>query len=163
MLARAAGANPLILWVKWLMLAHVKLQNSVLNLRTVYKIRLKASWLPTCLFSTSVRQTLPALLLPFFLNYSSLYGSPLLAAQYRGFKKKKKPTSSKRGYKDICFGDLEILQVRHLCQSGRAGRAQVELLAGRCSIKKTEISSTESKEVGPQLMLQLQQKPSLKQ
>lgn len=73
------------------MLAHVKLQNSVLNLRTVYKIRLKASWLPTCLFSTSVRQTLPALLLPFFLNYSSLYGSPLLAAQqYRGFKKKKK-------------------------------------------------------------------------
>lgn len=78
-------------------------------------------------------------------------------------KKKKIPTSSKRGYKDICFGDLEILQVRHLCQSGRAGRAQVELLAGRCSIKKTEISSTESKEVGPQLMLQLQQKPSLKQ
>lgn len=57
---------------------------------------------------------------------------------------------------------LETLSVRHLSQSSRASRALccIYHLAGRCSIKKTEVSSTENMRGGPQLMLQLQQKPS---
>lgn len=92
-----------------------------------------------------------------------LYGSPRLAAQQRrGLKKK--TTSSKQGYKELILAmkALETLSVRHLSQSSRASRALccIYHLAGRCSTKKTEVSSTENKGGGPQLMLQLQQKLS---
>lgn len=162
--ARAAGANPLILRVMCLMLAQVKLQSGVWIYTQFKRSAPKPAGSLPVYFppqsdtpSASIFHLFSKLLCP-------LYGSPRLAAQQCRGLKKKKPTSSKQGYKELILAmkALETLSVRHLSQSSRASRALccIYHLAGRCSIKKTEVSSTENMRGGPQLMLQLQQKPT---